>query len=81
MGMGDQKTPFVPFYDPVRCDVSGKRFSPGCIRSCPEPHVIAKYGIGGAANVSIWVCRMCKYHINEKWFGGVRCGYVEQVKV
>lgn len=77
MGIGDKKQPYVPRYDPIMDDVIGKLFTPGAMRSCPEPHVIARYGTGGVCNVSIWTCRRCKYHINEKYFGGVRCGYKE----
>ena len=75
MEMGDKKKPFAPSYEPVRDDVIGKRFSPGCVRSCPEPHVIKKYGLGGAANVSVYTCRKCKYAVKHKWHGGLSCGY------
>ena len=76
MGMGDKKAPFTPNYEPVRCDVSGKRFSPGMVRSCPEPHVIARYGVGDVANVCWYVCNKCKYKVQLKYFGGIKCGYV-----
>lgn len=62
-------------YEPIRDDVIGKMFSPGSVRSCPEPHVIKRYGVGGRANVSVYTCRKCKYHEDVKWFGGVKCGY------
>ena len=72
--MGEKK-PLDQKYEPIRDDVNGKLFSPGCVRQCPEPHVIKKFGVGGVANVSVWVCRKCRYHVDMKWFGGVRCGY------
>lgn len=75
MGTGDRKPQFSPRYDPIMDDVIGKLFYPGCVRSCPEPHVIKRFGIGGVANVSVYTCRKCKYHENMKWFGGVKCGY------
>lgn len=76
MGMGDKPKPFAPKYrPPIRDDVIGKEFYYGCVRSCPEPHVIAKYGVGGQANVSIYTCKRCKYHKEYKWFGGVSCEY------
>ena len=78
MGIGDKPKAYEPPHAPVRCDVSGKLFSAGCVRSCPEPHVIKKYGVGGKANVSVYVCRMCRYQENTKLFGGVKCKYLEQ---
>ena len=78
MGIGDKSKAFEPSYVPVRCDVSGKMFTPGCVRSCPEPHVIKKYGVGGVANVSVYVCRKCRYVIKHKWMGGVSCGYQQE---
>lgn len=75
MGQGDKKAPYMPSYEPVRDDVNGRMFSSGCVRRCPEPHVIRRYGIGGVANVSVYTCRKCKYHTDEKWFGGVKCAY------
>lgn len=63
----------------IRDDVIGKSFSAVSVRSCPEPHVIKRYGVGGVANVSIYTCKRCKYHTTEKWFDGVGCSYgVEQ---
>lgn len=78
MGMGDKPKAFEPSYAPVRCDVSGKMFTPGCVRQCPEPHVIKKFGVGGKANVSVYVCRKCRYVIRHKWMGGVSCGYQQE---
>ena len=78
MGMGDKKPSYTPSYHSVRCDVSGKMFTPLCVRSCPEPHVIKKYGVGGKATVSVYVCRLCRYHEDMKMFGGVKCKYLEQ---
>ncbi len=77
MGMGDKKLPYQPDYEPIRDDVIGKRFSPCCVRSCPEPHVIKKYGVGGVAMVSVYTCRKCRYVKTYKWHGGVSCGYTE----
>ena len=76
MGMGDVPKPFEQKYEPVRDDVNGKLFSLGCVRSCPEPHVIKRFGIGGVANVSVYTCRKCKYHEDMEWFGGIKCGYM-----
>ena len=73
--MGDKKPPFQPKYEPIRCDVTGHMVTPGAIRKCPEPHVIARYGVGGVANVCVHVCRKCKYHVDYKWHGGVGCKY------
>lgn len=73
MGMGDKPKVFSPFYKSVRDDVTGKYFSDTMVRSCPEPHVIAKYGIGGVANVSVYTCRKCKYRKEYKFHGGVSC--------
>ena len=76
MGMGDKKAQYTPSYEPVRDDVIGKMFSPCAVRSCQEPHVIKRYGVGGVANVSVWTCRKCKYVKTYKWHGGVGCGYM-----
>lgn len=75
MGMGDKKPLFEPDYKPVRCDVTGLMFYPGVVRDCPEPHVIARYGIGGKSKVSVWICRKCRYRREYKWHGGVSCAY------
>lgn len=75
MGMGDEKIPYTPSYAPVRDDVNGKMFSSVCVRSCPHPAVIKKYGVGGKANVSIYTCRRCKYIVVFQHFGGAGCGY------
>ena len=77
MGMGDKKQPFEPQNEPVRDDTNGKMFSHGCVRSCPHPGVIAKYGTGGIANVSVYTCRKCRYVIKHPMMGGVSCGYSE----
>jgi len=76
VGMGDKKAPYTPSYEPVRDDVIGKMFGAGMVRSCPEPHVIRRYGVGGVANVSVWTCRKCKYVKTYKGHGGVGCGYM-----
>lgn len=74
--MGDNKAPYTPPYAPVRDDVLGKMFTPGCVRSCPEPHVVRRYGVGGVANVSVYTCRKCRYVKTYQWHGGISCGYV-----
>lgn len=75
MGMGDSKPRFEPERKPIRDDVLGLNLYAGCMRSCPHPKVIERYGVGGKANVSVYVCKKCRHHIDEKWFGGVRRGY------
>lgn len=75
MGMGDKKVPFTPQYEPIRDDVIGKRFAPCCIRACPHPKVIERYGVGGVAHVSIYTCKKCQYRKEFKWHGGVSCTY------
>lgn len=78
MGANDKKIQFVPSYKPIRDDVIGKDFAPCCVRSCPHPNVISKYGVGGIAHVSIYTCRKCRYVIKHKNFGGVSCGYKQE---
>ena len=75
MGMGDKKIPYRPKYEPIRDDVNGNLYSPVSVRSCPEPHVIARYGTGGVANVSVWTCKKCKYRREYEFFGGLGCNY------
>lgn len=79
MGMGDKKKPFIPSYAPVRDDVIGRSFAPCAVRPCPEPHVIARFGVGGVANVSIYTCRKCKYKVEYKYHGGLSCGLEDSV--
>ena len=62
-------------YKPIYDDVLGVAFDPCLMRRCPHPSVIKKYGTGGVVNTSVYVCKKCRHHIDEKWFGGVRCGY------
>lgn len=75
MGMGDKPKAFSPHHNAVRDDVIGKAFSDCLMRSCPEPHVIKRYGTGGVANVSVYVCRKCRYRKEYELHGGVSCTY------
>ena len=75
MGTGDNKVQFTPSYEPIFDDVIGKLFSPGCVRSCPHPKVIAKYGTGGVANVSVWTCKRCRFHTEFPLHAGIGCAY------
>ena len=75
MGMGDRPKAFSPSYATIRDDVIGKPFSVCMMRSCPEPHVIKRYGAGGVANVSVYVCRKCRYRKEYELHGGVSCTY------
>lgn len=59
-------------------DVLGKSFAASLMRSCPHPSVRRNYGVGGNVNVSVYVCRKCRYHEDTKWFGGVKCIYEQQ---
>ena len=78
MGMGDKKKPQTTQHEPIRDDVIGRRFYYGMVRSCPEPHVIKRFGVGGVANVSVYTCRKCRYHEDMKLFGGVKCTYADK---
>lgn len=75
MGMGDKPKQFESPGVPIRDDVIGKSFAPCAVRSCPEPHVIKKYGLGGVANVSVYTCKRCKYRIEQKNTSGLGCNY------
>lgn len=59
-------------------DVIGRNFADSMVRSCPEPHVIKRYGTGGVAHVSVYTCRKCKYRKEYELHGGVSCTYVEK---
>ena len=78
MGMGDKPKPFNPFYKTVRVDVNGKYFAECLTRPCPHPSVIAKYGVGGVATVSVYTCRKCRYKKEYQFHGGVSCTYDEK---
>ena len=56
MGKGDKPKAFAPYHKTVRDDVIGKAFADCLMRSCPEPHVIKRYGTGGIVNVSVYTC-------------------------
>lgn len=75
IGQGDKKQAYAPSYAPVLCNVTGKMFSPCCMRECKEPHVVERYGIGGKAMVSIYVCQKCKYKVTTPYCGALGCGY------
>lgn len=62
----------------IRCDVTGYTFPAVSVQECPSPAVVKKYGVGGKANVCIYVCRKCKHAIPCEFFGGLRCGLKEQ---
>ena len=75
MGQGDKPIAYRPFHTRIRDDVIGKEFAACAVRSCPEPHVIKRFGVGGVANVSVWTCRRCKYHTEHPLHFGVGCAY------
>ena len=80
MGMGDKPKTFTPSYAAIRDEVIGKSFAACMMRPCPEPHVIARYGIGGVANVSVYTCRKCRYKVEYKYHGGLSCGLEDGVQ-
>lgn len=75
MGQGDKDRPFAPSHKAVRDDVIGKEFASCCVRACPHPKVIKKYGVGGVANVSVYTCRRCLFAKKHPLVFGVICGY------
>ena len=75
MGMGDKPKTFTPNHNRIRDDVIGKEFAACSMRTCPEPHVIKRFGTGGIANVSVYTCKRCKYRIEYKTHFGVGCSY------
>ena len=62
----------------IRCDVTGYTFPAVSVQECPSPAVVKKYGVGGKANVCIYVCRKCKHAIHYEFFGGISCGLKQQ---
>lgn len=58
-----------------RDDVLGRTFADCSVRQCPEPNVIRRFGMGGVANVSVYVCRKCKFRKEYELHGGVGCTY------
>ena len=75
MGQGDKKIPYVPPYEPVYDDVLRLKFASVLMRKCPNEKVIERYGTGGVANVSIYVCYRCKYARRYRFHGGIGCSY------
>ena len=75
MGAGDKKPTYTPSYQPIRDDVIGKQFAAITMRSCPHPKVVARFGVGGTAMVSIYTCKRCHHHTEFKWHGGIGCNY------
>lgn len=75
MGMGDQRKPFEPNHARIYDDVLHLTFPKICMRECPHPQVIKQFGVGGVANVSLYVCRKCRYRETYEGYGGVGCTY------
>lgn len=80
MGMGDKQIPFTPSYEPVFDDVLHRMFAPILMRECPNEAVIRRYGTGGKANVSIYVCKKCRYGIKHRDMGAWNCGLELQTR-
>lgn len=59
----------------IRDDVLGLRFPDVCVRECPHPTIIKKYGNNGVANVSWYSCTRCKFAKKYKYHGGISCTY------
>lgn len=77
--MGDKKIPYVPSYEPIFDDILRKTFAPVLMRKCPNEAVIKRYGTGGIANVSIYVCKKCRYGIKHEMMGAWSCGLEQGV--
>lgn len=60
---------------PINDDVMGCAFNEICIRTCPHPQVIKKYGNFGVCHVSVYTCVKCKFVIRTPFCGAVGCGY------
>ena len=71
MGMGDKKIQYEPTVYKTMCDVTKKEFYYGTVRRCQEPNVIKHYG----ENVSLYICKKCKYVQEYPMFGGISCKY------
>lgn len=71
MGMGDKPKVYKPSYNKIMCDVTRREFASCLMRKCPEPHVIKHYG----ENVSLYICRRCKYSQAMQYYGGIACTY------
>ena len=80
MGMGDKKIPYVPSYKPIMDDVLRKRFAPVLMRKCPSEAVIRRYGTGGVANVSIYVCKHCTHSVKHPQIGAWYCGLEQGIQ-
>lgn len=78
--MGDKKIPYVPSYEPIIDDVLLKKFAPVLMRKCPSEAVIRRYGTGGIANVSIYVCKKCAYGHKHKMMGAWYCGLEQDLQ-
>lgn len=78
--MGDKKIPYVPSYEPIYDDVLHKMFAPVLMRKCPSEAVIRRYGTGGIANVSIYVCKKCIYGQKHKMMGAWYCGLEQNLQ-
>lgn len=73
--MGDKRKPFEPNHTRIYDDVLHQTFPQCCMRECPHPSVIKRYGVGGVANVSLYVCKKCKFSETYDFHGGVGCTY------
>ena len=80
MGMGDKPIPYVPHYEPIYDDVLRKMFSSSIMRSCPDEAVIKRYGTGGKAMVSVYVCKHCKHSAKHPQMGAWYCGLEQDLQ-
>lgn len=78
MGMGDKPQTFTIPTAPVFDNVLRVAFAGCAMRPCPHPAVQKKYGMGGECNVSVYVCRGCKFAVRHRLFAGYICDYKEE---
>lgn len=55
------------------CNVTNRYFDETSVRECKNDWVVQHYGVDGKCNVSIWICKKCKFR--EKPYDNID-GYV-----
>lgn len=60
----------------AKCDVKKLWCDPRLISKCFHPGVVKRYADGKEyANVSVWVCKNCKFGKRGDFYDGVSCEY------
>lgn len=80
MGFGDQKPPFRPFHQRMRCAKCGNEYAYISLHSCRHPAVLQAYGF--APNICVYCCRRkpCPNYKRDPLSGAASCEVADNEK-